>query len=273
MAKTQQKFDHLKSSLGDYVREGLIIAFSGGIDSAFLLWASSQVINGNSGRIIALTTTSPSVPQKDLQDAREFTERIDVEHLVIPSDEFEKEGYVQNTGLRCYHCKSTLFDIAHRIATEQGFNYIAYGYNASDFGDVRPGHQAAIENNILYPLADSGLTKDEIRELLSNAGFDLAEKPASPCLSSRIMTGVSVTPEKLHDIETLETFLLNHGLHIFRVRLHEEGEQRYVRLEVHPDEMEKVLPVREQFVSMAKELGFRWVTLDLEGYRTGGAVL
>lgn len=273
MNPTESKLGELQGILKEHLSSGLIVAFSGGIDSAFLLWAAARANQGNGGRLMALTTLSPSVPHRDIDDASRFAREIGVTHELVDSYEFEKEGYVENAGLRCYYCKSTLFEIARHIAKEKGYGSIAYGYNATDTGDVRPGHQAAIENQVLYPLATVGFTKEEIRRLMEEQGFDLAEKPASPCLSSRIMTGVHVTPEKLEDIEVLETLLREGGLRVFRVRLHEEGDIRFLRLEVDPAEMEQALSLREAFVAEAKERGYRWVTLDLEGYRTGGAVL
>jgi len=272
MTTTKSKFDVLKSDLSSYVQNGLIVAFSGGIDSAFLLWAAHEAVPEHDGNLLALTTVSPSVPRKDIVDAQTFARKVGVEHLLVNSDEFEKEGYLQNAGLRCYHCKSSLFDIARKTAESRGIKHIAYGYNASDFGDVRPGHQAAIENNILYPLATNGFTKDEIRGMLEEQGFQLSDKPASPCLSSRLMTGVRVSPDKLQDIESLETMLRNRGLRVFRVRFHQEDDIKFLRLEIDPAEMEKILEIRDDFVREAKSRGFRWVTLDLDGYKTGGAV-
>jgi len=273
MSSIDTKLKELQEILEHHLPEGLIVAFSGGIDSAFLLWAAAQANRGNGEQLLALTTLSPSVPQNDIDDATDFVRRIGVPHELVDSYEFEKEGYVRNTGLRCYHCKSTLFEIARQIAADRGFQYIAYGYNATDTGDIRPGHQAAIENNVLYPLATVGFTKQEIREIMAEQGFAVAEKPASPCLSSRIMTGVRVTPEKLQDIEYLETMLREGGLKVFRVRLHEHDDIRWLRLEIDPDEMRLALELREAFVTEAKERGYQWATLDLGGYRTGGAVL
>ena len=272
MQSVDNKFEELKNILSEYIPDGLIVAFSGGIDSAFLLWAAVEAAQNVDGKVLALTTKSHSVPLRDLEDAREFARSVGADHEIIESHEFEKEGYLENLGLRCYHCKSTLFEIATEMVQELGYGYIAYGYNASDTGDVRPGHKAALENGVLYPLAKVGLTKNDIRTLMADNGFNIAEKPASPCLSSRIMTGVRVTPEKLQNIEELENILWDHGMRIFRVRLHEDNDIQYIRLEMSPEEMPKIFEIREQFVQAAQEKGFRWVNLDLEGYKMGGAV-
>ena len=150
---------------------------------------------------------------------------------------------------------------------------MAYGFNASDRGDYRPGHRAAQENAILAPLDEAGLTKDDIRQLMRENNLDLADKPASPCLSSRMMTGVAITPRKLKDIEELEKLLRLGGLRVFRARVHEDGAQKFLRLEVALDELPQFLALREQLVAAGQLRGYRWVTLDLAGYHTGGANL
>ena len=165
-------------------------------------------------------------------------------------------------------CSSDL--LSHDLAARLGYGAIAYGYNASDRGDFRPGHRAAKENDIIAPLDEAGLTKEEIRELMRAAGLPLADKPASPCLSSRLMTGVAVTPAKLRDVEDLEALLRGTGLRVFRVRLHEHGGARWLRVEADPSEMPAVLAVRDELQAAARARGYAWVTLDLAGYRTGG---
>ena len=150
------------------------------------------------------------------------------------------------------------------------FKWIAYGYNASDRGDVRPGHRAALENNILSPLEAADLTKDDIRQLMRDSGLEMADKPVCPWLSSRLMTGVAITRKKLNDVEQLEGVLRDRGLKVFRVRVHEDGETKFLRLEVALDEMQRAVELRVDLVKKALKLGYKWVTLDLAGYRTGG---
>ena len=226
----------LLDGLEPLVRDGLIVAFSGGVDSAFLLWAAERARQAHGGRVLALTAVSASMAAVERDDARDFAVRLGVEHLWQESLEVSNPAYVANDGSRCYHCKSELFRIGGNVARERGYGALAYGYNFSDRGDTRPGHRAALENDVVSPLADAELTKDDIRALLRAHGLPLADKPASPCLSSRLMTGVAVTPGKLADVEALEALLRTGGLRVFRVRLHEAGAQRFLRLEVAPDE-------------------------------------
>jgi len=267
------KLSNLIEELAGYLSDGLVVAFSGGVDSSFLLWAASESRKLTEGRLLAITTVSPSVPRKDVDDAVEFAARIGVDCELIESSEFGDDRYLRNDGLRCYYCKSELFEISDEIVRNRGFGHVAYGYTASDTGDYRPGHNAAREHGVLYPLADLDFSKDEIREHMRAQGFDMAEKPASPCLSSRVMTGVAITANMLGGIEELETLLRNGGLRVFRVRHHDDGENRFIRLEVAPEEMELAFNLKSEFVAEAKRRGYRWVTLDLEGYRTGGANL
>jgi uncharacterized protein len=166
-----------------------------------------------------------------------------------------------------------LFRIAGEVAQEEDLKWLLYGYNASDQGDDRPGHRAAQESGVLSPLKDSGLTKAEIRFLMNEAGLPLAEKPASPCLSSRIMTGIEVTPERLRDVEAIESILREVGVSTVRVRIcRAEDDAHFLRVEVAPEELAKVLECREDITEAGIARGYRWVTLDLGGYRTGGGV-
>jgi uncharacterized protein len=267
------KFNNLRSLLRGHLRAGLLIAFSGGVDSAFLVWAAQHERMASGGRLLALTTSSPSLASAERKDVERFVSEIGFEHLWYDSREFEKDEYVKNDLSRCYHCKTELFRICGEVAANRGLKNIAYGYNASDIGDIRPGHRAAVENGIVSPLAEAQLTKADIREFMRSNGLEIADKPASPCLSSRIMTGVAITAEKLGAVDELETMLRESGLSIFRVRVHEMNGNRFARLEVAADEMERAFTLRGDFTTKAKELGFRWATLDLEGYKTGGGNL
>src|SRR4051812_11338741 len=268
--RAQEKLVALRAALRPALARGLIIAYSGGVDSAFLLWASKQEQDANGGRLLAITTVSASLSQAERDDAAGFAASLGVEHRWEESHELENPAYAQNDLSRCYHCKTELFRISHDLAAKYGYGYIAYGFNASDRGDFRPGHNAAKENNILAPLDDVDLTKDEIRSLLRRNGLPFADKPASPCLSSRLMTGVAVTSAKLRDDETLEAIVRAGGISVFRIRLHEHAGAKWLRLEVTPEEMGKVLPLREALQHEAQARGYSWVTLDLAGYRMGG---
>lgn len=264
------KYRALQTLLRPRLQSGLIVAFSGGTDSAFLLWTAEQVRRESGGRLLAVTAVSASLPEVERRDAADFAAGLSVQHRWEASGEVSDPAYAKNDLTRCYHCKTELFRLSHALAAELGFAAIAYGYNASDRSDYRPGHKAALEQEILSPLSDANLAKDDIRALLRHFELPLADKPASPCLSSRLMTGVSVTPQKLRDIEELETIVRDGGIRVFRMRLHEQPTGQWLRLEVAPDEMAKILPIRDTLLAAAKARGFSWLTLDLAGYRTGG---
>ena len=266
----EERFLALERRLRALVREGLVVTFSGGVDSAFLLWAAQRAQGDRSGALLALTSVSESVPAADLEDGRRFTMALGVEHVVRRSRETSKPEYLQNDENRCYHCKAELFRIAERVASDRGLRWIAYGYTASDVHDVRPGHRAAQERGVTSPLADAGLGKQDIRRLMRDHGVDLAEKAASPCLSSRITTGIEITPGRLADVQSIEDILRDAGVRVARVRVCAADRGFFLRIEVAPEEMEKVLPLRELLIHEAERRGYRWATLDLAGYRTGG---
>jgi uncharacterized protein len=263
------KLQSLLGALAPYVDQGAVVAFSGGVDSAFLLWAAAQAGQARR-RLVALTTVSASTPEPDLEDARRFAASLGVEHLVLESRELDREEYTRNDMQRCYHCKTDLFQIAGGVARERGLGWILYGYSASDRHDVRPGHRAAVEAGVLAPLADAGLEKEEIRALLRERGLPLADKPSSPCLSSRIQTGVSVDRQKLSDVAALEAILRAVGIGSCRARLCEARDELFVRIEVDPADMQRVLACRAELEREGRARGYRWVTLDLGGYKTGG---
>lgn len=279
MTELLRKFDVLKESLAEYTAEGLVVAFSGGVDSGFLVWAAEEARKGHGGKLVALTTNSESMPKHDREDVRKFIDKLGVKHLWRESSEVEDADYLKNDSLRCYYCKSELFEIAKQVAAENDCLRIAYGYSASDKTDVRPGHRAALENDILYPLAEHGFTKPEIRELMKMNGFDLYDKPSSPCLSSRIMRGVQITKQDLRNVDDLEDLLREGGLRVFRLRVHEiRGEsggttRHFLRLETLPEEMMLALRLKDKLTAEAKKRGYVWITLDLEGYRTGGGTV
>jgi len=270
MTDLTTKYNLLLESLGSYTAEGLVVAFSGGVDSGFLLWAAEEARKHYGGKLVALTTDSESMPAHDRKDVDDFIRQIGVTHLWRNSNEVDDPDYLKNDPLRCYYCKTELFRIAKDVAVEFECRKIAYGYSASDRVDVRPGHRAAVENDVLFPLASYDFTKSEIRDLMRENGLSLYDKPSSPCLSSRIMRGVMITKGELKDVDELETILRDHGLRIFRLRVHEIAGKKFLRLETVQEEMTLALGIKNILVEEARKKGYEWITLDLEGYRTGG---
>lgn len=265
-----KKLTDLQKILEGHLPKGVIIAYSGGVDSSFLLWAAKRVSDEFGGKLLALIADSPSLPRAELNEAIKFAQSINAEYIVKESRELSNPQYNRNDLERCYHCKTELFRIIGEISEYRGYHTIMYGYNISDNNDFRPGHKAAQENFVCSPLADAGLSKEDIRAVLHANGFNIAEKPASPCLSSRIMTGIPVTEKRLRDIEAMEIILREAGLRIFRVRLAGENGESFLRIETAPEEMQSLMKIRDRLVKEGVERGYRWVTLDLAGYQTGG---
>lgn len=263
----------LRASLRPKLALGLIVAFSGGVDSSFLLWVAEQERRRHGGKLLAVTAVSASLAQVEREDATRLAAELGVEHRWENSLELSNPDYTKNDLSRCYHCKTELFRLSHALAGSLGYAFIAYGYNASDRGDFRPGRQAALEQGIVAPLDEAELAKEDIRALMRLHQIPFAEKAASPCLSSRLMTGVAVTPQRLRDVEDCEAILRRAGLDGFRVRLHAHAGVQWLRLEVIPAEMSKALSVREELHQLARHRGYAWVTLDLGGYRMGGGTV
>jgi pyridinium-3,5-biscarboxylic acid mononucleotide sulfurtransferase len=244
--------------------DSVLIAFSGGADSAYLAWAAHSVL-GNCAQ--AITALSPSFSQHDRDQAADFVRTVGLRHDFIETLEFENPAYVANNADRCYHCKDELFEQMESFARRRNFTAIAYGINADDTHDFRPGHRAAHEHRILAPLLDAGLRKEEIRFLSRRAGLPTWDRPASACLSSRIPYGITVTPELLAKVERAEAVLRELGFRQFRVRAHNE----LARIEIAQDELARGLEpeMTEKIACGVKAAGFAFVTLDLEGYRQG----
>jgi pyridinium-3,5-biscarboxylic acid mononucleotide sulfurtransferase len=244
--------------------DSVLVAFSGGADSAYLAWAAHQTL---AGRALAVTALSASFSRHDREQAEAFVLATGLRHEFIATCEFDNPFYVANNADRCYHCKDELFDQMELLARERNFRTIAYGINADDTHDFRPGHRAAHEHRILSPLLDADLNKQEIRELSRRAGLPTWDRPASACLSSRVPYGIAVTPELLDQIERAESVLRELGFRQFRVRAHGE----LARIELAPDELARGLAgeMAQRISSRLKKLGFAFVTLDLEGYRQG----
>jgi pyridinium-3,5-biscarboxylic acid mononucleotide sulfurtransferase len=247
--------------------ESLLVAFSGGADSAYLAWAAYQAIGE---RALAITALSASFSAHDRKQAEEFVRATGICHEFMETYEFENPLYVANNADRCYFCKDELFERMEAIASERNFSAIAYGVNADDTRDFRPGHRAAHEHRVLAPLLDSALQKEEIRLLSRHAGLPTWDRPASACLSSRIPYGTPVSPELLRKIETGEAALRELGFRQFRVRAHGTNGE-LARIELAPEEFDRGLDREFARVIAArlKDAGFMFVALDLEGYRQG----
>lgn len=242
----------------------LIVAYSGGVDSAYLAYAAHRALGE---RMLAVTALSASYSARDREEAEKCVARIHFRHEFIETDELANAAYRANNPDRCYFCKDELFDKLDQLASEREFAAVAYGVNVDDQGDWRPGQQAAREHKVLTPLLDAGLTKADIRDLARRAELPVWDRPASACLSSRIAYGIEVTPERLAVIEKGEEALMGLGFRQFRVRYHEN----LVRIEIAPEELPRALTpgMAQKFVEIFKALGFNFVTLDLEGYRSG----
>jgi uncharacterized protein len=241
-----------------------LVAYSGGVDSAYLAWAAHQTL---SNHMLAVIADSPSLARTQLADALAFAEEQGIPVEVISTSELDHPDYIRNDGRRCFHCKDELFAVMEELRAARNFQTIAYGVNADDQGDFRPGQEAAKQHHVAAPLLQAGLTKQEIRELARHAGLRIWNKPASACLSSRIEYGRPVTREALSVVERGEEAIRALGFRQFRVRHHGE----MVRIEIARDEMERALnpAMAAEFTAIFKALGFQFVTLDLEGFRSG----
>src|SRR6266576_492521 len=242
----------------------LLIAVSGGADSAYLAWAANRALGA---RALSVTAISPSYSAYDRAELEKFVEHTGVRHEFVATHEMENPAYRANAGDRCYYCKDELFNVLDKLAEQRRFTAIAYGVNADDSRDFRPGHRAAAEHQVLAPLLDAKMTKADVRALSQRAGLPTWDRPASACLSSRLPYGTEVTAERLALVERGEAALRGLGFHQFRVRLHD----RLARVEISPEEMPRAL-APEMAVAMADRLkaaGFTYVALDLEGYRQG----
>lgn len=258
----RSKQDELFARLADMRR--VIVAYSGGTDSAYLAWAAHQALGDNA---IAITADSASIPESHKRDAEAFARHCGFRHEYIETYEFDNPDYVKNNPDRCFHCKDELFSRLEEVGRERGIEHIVYGVNVDDLGDYRPGQQAAKTHEVKAPLVDAGLTKAEIRELSRLAGLPTWDRPASACLSSRVPYGTPVTPQTVKTVEVGEEAIRALGFRQFRVRFHGE----VVRLEIAREEMPRAMTMEmaQTFIGIFKPLGFHYVTLDLEGYRQG----
>jgi pyridinium-3,5-biscarboxylic acid mononucleotide sulfurtransferase len=245
--------------------DGVAVAFSGGIDSTVVAKAASLALGD---RAVAVTADSPSVARAELEEARRVADLIGIRHEVIRTTEFDNPDYQKNDGSRCYHCKSELYDQIIARLPDLRVRVVCSGANLDDLGDYRPGLTAAAERHVRHPLQETGFTKADVRALAKAWGLPTWNKPASPCLSSRLAPGLPVTAERTARVEAAEAYLKTLGLHDYRVRLH-QGE--LARIEVPIAEVVRlaVPEVRDALARRFRELGFKFVTLDLEGFRSG----
>jgi uncharacterized protein len=258
----EQKETSLLANLAE--SRSLIVALSGGADSAYLAWAAQRALGE---RALSVTALSPSFSAHDRAAVDDFVRAFKIHHEFVDTHEMENPAYRANAADRCFYCKDELFSVLDAIALQRGFAATAYGVNADDTLDFRPGHRAAKEHRVLAPLLDVGLRKSEIRHLSQRAGLPTWDRPASACLASRVPYGTEVTPERLTLIERGEAALRELGFRQFRVRLHD----KLARVEIAPEEMDRAFS-RETSAAISQALkraGFTYVALDLEGYRQG----
>lgn len=262
MATLADKYATLETRLQSLGKT--LIAYSGGVDSAFLAWCAHRVLGND---MLAVIADSASLARTHLSDALAFAKEQNIPVQVIATQELSNPDYIRNDSQRCFHCKDELFSVMEEFRKNHRFDSIAYGVNVNDQGDFRPGQRAANNHGIVAPLLEAGLTKEEIRTLAREAGLRVWEKPASACLSSRIEYGRAVTPEALLIVERGEDALRELGFSQFRVRHHGD----IVRLEIASEEMHRALTpqMAAEFTRIFKGLGFKFVTLDLEGFRSG----
>ncbi|WP_145254737.1 ATP-dependent sacrificial sulfur transferase LarE [Planctomycetes bacterium Pan216] len=255
--------DRLVERLRDLGRVG--IAFSGGVDSSVVAAAAVRAVGPDA---VALTGQGPALAASELESARAIARTIGIRHVIVPTTEIDDEAYTRNDASRCYHCKTHLYQAFWDRQSSLGFGALCSGANADDAGDYRPGLTAAAEQRVEHPLLDLGLGKEAVRSLARFWNVPSAEKPASPCLASRLALGVEVTPERVGRVERAEAFIRELGLHELRVRYH-DGD--LARIEVGAAEIGRLLApaVREAVVKELRSLGFRFVSLDLEGFRSG----
>ena len=261
-AELQEKQRRLAALLRDAGR--LLVAYSGGVDSAYLAFAAHQELGT---QMLAVIADSPSLARTQLEDALAFARDQHIPVQLLATSEMERADYVRNDGMRCFHCKDELFRVMEQFREKQQYETVAYGVNLDDQGDFRPGQKAARQHGVLAPLLEAGLTKQDIRDLSRSAGLRVWDKPASACLSSRIEYGRPVTRQALEQVERGEDALRGMGFRQFRVRHHGE----IARIEIARDEMSRALTpeMAAEFTRVFKSLGFTYVTLDLEGFRSG----
>ena len=256
----EQKYQHIQDNIGSLKR--VIVAFSGGVDSSLVAYIAHQVLDSNA---LAVTSASTSLKRKDLSLTKDLAASWGLNHEVVITDEITKSAYKENPVTRCFHCKTSLYTLLESLAEEKQFKYVLNGTNVDDLGDHRPGLIAAKNFDVRSPLVEAGMTKQDIRDLASHLGLENAEKPQAACLASRVPYGSHITQEILQQIESAENVLDELGVKQYRVRHHDD----VARLEVSESEMSFVFEHADEIQTRIKDCGYRFVALELSGFRSG----
>lgn len=267
---TRAKLEVLRGLITDM--KDVLVTFSGGVDSALVLKVAVETLGE---RALALTADSPTFPPEECAEAKRFAASIGARHIVVSAHELEREGYARNSGDRCYFCKTELFDLARDTAGAHGIPWVLDGTIVDDLGGHRPGLKAAVEHGVRHPLVEAGLTKEDVRAAARALDMPVWDKPSFACLGSRFAVGTRVTLGRVTRVGRIESRMRALGFRQFRVRFHELGGSELLRIEVDVPDLGRLVAdgVREEIVAVCRAEGFSWITLDLEGYRTGSTAL